>query len=158
MQIMNFFAWVALKLTTYKSVFNSFYSERLSAFKRFIFWPIEANCCNAGSIIFLDCLPPTQKQPTNNNFPHTFENNSKQKQSKISGLVVFWWDFGRWVVLGNKYTVKLWSIFIIKSGLCISFYRDMIICSNCDCSTARIAIARKICSTRFYYCSTAFEQ
>ncbi len=25
-------------------------------------------------------------------------------------------------------------------------------------SSARIAIARKICSTRFYYCSTAFEQ
>jgi hypothetical protein len=24
--------------------------------------------------------------------------------------------------------------------------------------TARIAIARKICSTRFYYCSTPFEQ
>ena len=25
-------------------------------------------------------------------------------------------------------------------------------------SSARIAIARKICSTRFYYCSTPFEQ
>ena len=77
-------------------------------------------------------------------FLSTFNVRPSKFNFKISPSSLFW--------IRNKWT------FLQKCWIYITGATFIIPTLMGSWSSARIAIARKICSTQFYYCSTPFEQ